>query len=417
MSVKKKILLLSDDIRLTTGVANISKRILLNTIGSYDWVQMAMGCNSPEPNIIDISESISDLTNVKNCYARLYETSGYGDAQRLRNIVNQESPDAILHMTDPHRWKWLYDIEHEIREKIPLMYYHVWDNTPFPKYLKSIYKSCDWIGCISKLTQQCVNSVYPEHSNFQYIPHGVDTRVFYKQNADTSKQHRIGMLGEDYSFVVFFNNTNIHRKQLLLTIESFSDFYRNKLSAAEKTEVMLLLHTDVNRADGSDINKVLDDLYPDIPVLISDKLVSDSVLNTMYNLSHLTINVASNEGFGLTTLESVATETPILISNTGGLSDQYNSEWAELIEPSVKSMVGTQQTPYIYSDICSAADVCEGIYTMFNRRSSIDMSNKNEFLLNNNFIDTQMTSAIENSITTTIENFKPRGRFKFNKVV
>lgn len=394
--------------RFTTGVSNISKSIVLNTCDSYDWVQMAMGCVNPEPKILDVSDSVTKLSGVEECYVRLYETHGYGNAHQLRDVVNQENPDAILHITDPHRWKWLYDIEHEVRETMPLMYYHVWDNTPFPKFLKSVYESCDWIGCISKLTERCVNSVCPEHPSYEYIPHGVNVKTFYKQEDEVVKKNRIDFLGNDYDFVVFFNNANIQRKQLLLTIDSFSDFYKNKLTNEEQGSVVLLLHTNINQKSGSNVNTVLDDLYPDIPILISDTSVSDEMLNNMYNLSHVTINVASNEGFGLTTLESVASGTPIIISNTGGLADQFNPEWTELIEPSVRTLMGTQKTPYLYSDVCSTSDVSDGLYKMFNRRATIDMSNNIEFLSKRSFLDTQMTSKIGNAISSCIKNFEPR---------
>ena len=37
---KKKILLLSDDLRLHSGIATQSKEIVLSTIHKYDWVQV-----------------------------------------------------------------------------------------------------------------------------------------------------------------------------------------------------------------------------------------------------------------------------------------------------------------------------------------------------------------------------------------
>ena len=42
-------------------------------------------------------------------------------------------------------------------------------------------------------------------------------------------------------------------------------------------------------------------------------------LNYLYNMADITINVASNEGFGLTTAESVMAGTPIIVTVTGGL--------------------------------------------------------------------------------------------------
>ena len=74
--MKKKILLLSDDIRLQTAVANISKSIVLNSCDTYDWVQMSMGSLNTNQEIIDVSESVSKITNTTNTYVRLYETQG-----------------------------------------------------------------------------------------------------------------------------------------------------------------------------------------------------------------------------------------------------------------------------------------------------------------------------------------------------
>ena len=39
-----------------------------------------------------------------------------------------EKPDAIMHFTDPRFWIWLYQMEHEIRQNIPIMYYNIWDD-------------------------------------------------------------------------------------------------------------------------------------------------------------------------------------------------------------------------------------------------------------------------------------------------
>lgn len=415
--MNKKVLFLSDDIRLHTGVSNITKSIILNTCDEIDWVQMSMGCTQSTPSIIDVSESVSNITGVTNCYVRLYETRGYGDAISLRNIIKQENPNAIIHMTDPHRWNWLYEIEHEIRETIPLLYYHVWDNTPVPKFLKNVYRSCDWIGCISKLTYDCVKNICPDHKACEYIPHGVSNKVFYKQDEEIRTQNRIGLLGSDYNFVLFFNNTNIPRKQLLLIIESFAEFYRSLKTIHEQEGVVLLLHTDPLHKSGCGINTLLDDLYDDVPILISGQLESADAVNNMYNLSHVTINVAYNEGFGLTTLESVNTETPVILSNTGGLRDQYNRDWCELVEPTTRMLVGTQQVPYLYTDICSVNDVVTAINAMYKRVNDIDMSTKDSFLKKNKFTDIQMAESIKIAISKTVDTFAPKPQFRFEKVI
>ena len=37
---KKKILLLSDDLRMTSGIATMSKEFVLGTLDKYDWIQL-----------------------------------------------------------------------------------------------------------------------------------------------------------------------------------------------------------------------------------------------------------------------------------------------------------------------------------------------------------------------------------------
>ena len=45
---KKKILLLSDDLRMASGIANMSKQFVLGTLDKYDWVQVGAAVKHPE---------------------------------------------------------------------------------------------------------------------------------------------------------------------------------------------------------------------------------------------------------------------------------------------------------------------------------------------------------------------------------
>ena len=45
---KKKILLLSDDIRIHSGIGTMSRAVVEGTIHKYDWVQMAGAINHPD---------------------------------------------------------------------------------------------------------------------------------------------------------------------------------------------------------------------------------------------------------------------------------------------------------------------------------------------------------------------------------
>ena len=99
---KKKILLLSDDMRMHSGIATQSKEFVFGTLDKYDWVQLGGAVKHPEEGkIIDMSQAVKNELNMENAYLKIYPISGYGNPQVLREILNLEKPDAIMHFTDP----------------------------------------------------------------------------------------------------------------------------------------------------------------------------------------------------------------------------------------------------------------------------------------------------------------------------
>ncbi len=397
----KKILIIGDDIRQATGVANILRPVSLFLSRHYDIVQMAAGLEKDKEE--DISDTIQKITENDNAYFKIYGTDGYGSIERLSEIIEKESCDCLFLMTDPHRFEWILG-SYRSSVQCPIFYYHVWDNKPYPFFLKSFYENCETISCISKLTEECVKNVVPDHKSVYYTPHGVDTTMFFPQQSELIKKNREAFLGRNYKFVLFFNGTNIARKEISNTIISFEKFYR-KLKKKEKEDVVLLMHTNPEASRGINLNKILDDLYPELPVLISNEVVSEKVLNNMYNLSHCTINISSNEGFGLCTLESVATKTPIIVNKTGGLIDQINTKWTYAIEPHCKVLKGTQKTPYIYSDYTDPNVVSKKILDVY-KANDIQMDEFLEFIDAQNFKTETMCNDIAKQIKKTISDWE-----------
>jgi glycosyltransferase involved in cell wall biosynthesis len=87
--------------------------------------------------------------------------------------------------------------------------------------------------------------------------------------------------------------------------------------------------------------------------------VTPEDLALMYNASDYTIGISDAEGFGLSTLESLACGTPIIVNMTGGLQEQVTDGknwfgWG--IQPSSKAVIGSLQVPYIYEDRISQDD-------------------------------------------------------------
>lgn len=420
-----KILLISDDIRGSSGVSHICKTLVTESVNSIKWVQLAALRDHPEQgSIVDLSESVDNYTKTKGSFVRLYPISGYGTDYVVRNIINTEEIDGILHMSDPRNFGHLYTIDHEIRNKIPLMYYHVWDNDPIPYFNESIYKSCDWIGCINKLTFDHIRQISPS-TPCDYIPHGVSDTVFHKISETDKKDYAKKILGNvDYDFVIFSNNVNIPRKQLPLLFESIQ---RTKEVNSNK-KICLLVHVNPSSTDVRNLKTISRLLCPDVDIVFSETTLSLHNLNLMYNISDITINIASNEGFGLSTLESLMTETPIIATDTGGLSDQMKylnddnnlvtGEWAYAVKPKVRRLVSGGTTAYIYEDICSPLDVSDGVsYWLSKDKNYLEECGKlgRDFAINN-FNTNQMVSNIVDKMITTIENHKQDNFLSITKI-
>ena len=276
---------------------------------------------------------------------------------------------AVKHrwfMTDPRFYGWLWGIENEVRPHIPMIYYHVWDNYPYPHYNKVNYESTDVIASISKVTHDIVNIVAPDVEN-HYVPHAVDTGVFHPVSDSDKSSIKQQLFGQDDKRITFFwNNRNARRKMTGSLIYWFNEF----ADSVGAENVRLIMHTDPRDPNGQDIDAIIKDLKADDGrFLISVDKVPPEKLALFYLAADCTVNISDAEGFGLATLESLSCGTPIIVNMTGGLQEQVTDgkEYFGIgIEPSSKAVIGSQQVPYIYEDRISKEDFIAALTKIYN---------------------------------------------------
>jgi len=297
----------------------------------------------------------------------IYPVDGYGNPDMVRSLIRQQKPDILWFMTDPRFWGWLWNMEHEIRPNIPMIYYHVWDNYPYPHFNKKYYDSNDFIATISKVTDDLVKTVSPDTPSL-YMPHAVDSRVFAKHNAEDVANFKKSSIPEkdQDKFIVFWNNRNARRKQTGSLIFWFKEF----LDKVGHDKAMLLMHTDPKDPYGQDVETIMSELdLFDGQVMISKEKYPPEVLSMLYNIADITVNISDAEGFGLATLESLSCETPIIVTMTGGLQEQVTDgeNWFGIgLEPSSKTVIGSQEVPYIYEDRISKESFLAALEKMYN---------------------------------------------------
>jgi len=460
MAKKKKILLLSDDLRMASGIATMSKELVLGTVDKYDWFQVGAAINHPDAGkILDVSEDIRKNYGVADANVKILPWNGYGNPDLIRQLINSEQPDAILHFTDPRYWTWLYDIEHEIRQNVPLLFYAIWDDLPDPLYNRNFYESSDWIGCISRQTYGIIKRLsalddkptWKPKKDWQvgYVPHGINSNIYKPTDVPDEFRNKI-LKGKEYDFILYWSNRNIRRKQPADVIHSFKVFC-DKIGKEKADKVCLLMHTQPVDENGTDLPAVVDAIAPEYNIVFSDSRMPVEELNLLYNMVDCTINIANNEGFGLATAESVVAGTPIIVNVTGGLQDQCgfkldgkylthedyikigslhqwrewegkleHGEWAYPIWSRALALAGSVPTPYIWDDRVDNYEVAEVIEKVYNTpkpdRKAAGLKGREEFLGNMGLSHTNMCDTLVEGIEATFENWKPRERFEVFKI-
>ena len=356
---KIKVLTIGDHPLAPTGVGIQSKYMIqaLLDSGKFSVVSLAGAVKNPIKTPHQSEEYGEDW--------KIFPVEGYGTQEIVRSVLRTERPDILWIMTDPRQWEFLWQIEDEVRPLMPIVYYHVWDNLPMPLFNKRFYDSNDLIVSISKLTSNIVSEVAPDVEHY-HIPHAVDTEIFKKLPSPDVARFREQHLGDKYEnqTIFFWNNRNTKRKQGGTLVWWFKEF----LDEVGHDKACLIMHTNPKELTGPDLEIVTAEAgLDDGQVLLSPAKYEPERMAMLYNMSDCTINISDAEGFGLSTLESLACETPIVVTMTGGLQEQVTDGeqmFGVGIEPSSKAIVGTQKVPYIYEDRISKEDFIAALKRM-----------------------------------------------------
>ena len=401
---RKKILLICDDIRVHSGVATIARETVINTAHHFNWVNIAGAIKHPEKGKrFDLSADTNKNAKIDDASVILYPTDGYGNIELVRQLIEIEKPDALMIITDPRYYEWLFMLENEIRKQIPIIYLNIWDDFPTPLYNKSFYEACDALLAISKQTKlinELVLGDKAENKVIKYVPHGLNENIFYPieegdENFEKYNEFRKNSLkGEEKDFVLFFNSRNIRRKQLPDTMLAWR-YFLDTLPKEKAAKCCFVIHTcSVISEHGTDleaVRKVLFKDYPEAVYFSTDKLDNER-LNYLYNMADAQILLTSNEGWGLSLTEAMLAGTPIIANVTGGMQDQMrfvnnegewftpsskipsnhtgffksHGKWAFPVYPSNRSIQGSPKTPYIWDDRCRPEDATAQISKLYN---------------------------------------------------
>jgi glycosyltransferase involved in cell wall biosynthesis len=460
---RKKILLLCDDIRMTSGISTMAREIVIGTAHHYNWVNIGGAITHPDKGKrFDLNADTNKNAGIEDASVFLYPTDGYGSPELIRQMMDLEKPDAIMIFTDPRYWIWLFQMENEIRKQMPLIYLNIWDSIPYPMYNKPYYESCDTLFAISKQTENLNRAVLgPELAAervIKYVPHGINEKFFFPINESHPEYLALQEFktqlyeGKTYDFNLLYNARNIRRKSvpdLMLAWKIFID----QLPEDKAKKCALTMHTQPVDDNGTDLNAVKDMLFGrnnKYNIVFSTGKYPSNVMNLLYNSVDGCVLISSNEGWGLSLTEAMMCGKPIIATVTGGMQDQMrfedeNGEWIKFTEefgsnhrgkykkhgvwaypvfPSNLSLVGSVPTPYIFDDRAEPFDIAEQIKCMYLAKTEVpDMFSRigelaHEWVTSDESMMSArlMSKNVIDGIDETFAKWEPRYAFELIKV-
>jgi glycosyltransferase involved in cell wall biosynthesis len=187
-----------------------------------------------------------------------------------------------------------------------------------------------------------IQSGVPEDKMF-VLKHGLDTSKVFKLDQDESRK-TIGIGLDD--FVVLNINRNTHRKAIDITVASFLRFLKRrdcdsriKLYLTANKEPSSYDILEILRVECIQLNLDYHKIIHEHVLISSHSIMSDQLVNRIYNACDVGLNTCYGEGFGLCNLEHASVGKPQILSGVGALRDIFREGHCKLIQPRLKIYV------------------------------------------------------------------------------
>ena len=226
------------------------------------------------------------------------------------------------------------------------------DHDPIPRGITNMMRLANRIIAMSKFGQEeLANNGFSS----TYIPHTVDTKIFYPENTQIIKQKR-GINPNSYMFgMVAANKDNPPRKSFQEVLDAF------KLFLQKVPNSMLYIHTDPHFPGGFPIDEYAKFLgingnvfFPglDLPQNYNFKYnTGKAQMRDIYNTFDCLLAPSTSEGFGVPIIEAQACGIPVITSDWVAMkelvTDGYNGYKVKASSYKFTSMQSYAATPSV----------------------------------------------------------------------
>ena len=400
---KYKVLMLSDHPLSTSGVG-VQARLLIDGLiktGKYSFRCLGGAIRHEDYRTMIVNDDFV-----------VKPVDGFGTKEMIRQLLISERPDAIFLFTDPRQFIWIWEMEDEIHQVCPIVYWHVWDNDPYPAFNKPWYDSTDLINCLSKKTYDLVVDHFPEKTH--YIPHAFPKELYHPLPDEAIQKEKLANFGDKKDwFKALWVNRNATRKVPSDVMEAWKLFLENLEKKYGHRNAALVMHTDPGDFEGPNLLAVAELLGLQDHVWFSTEKLDFQKMNLLHNMVDCQVNISKAEGFGLSSLISLQVGKPTVLLCTGGETDKAidsrdGSANGVALKPVKRQLVGSQMVPYIYEDFADLNEVADAfmkLYEMTDEEKAA-MAQKCVEFVDYAFDYKKMVADWDTTMTNCIDNFK-----------
>lgn len=237
-------------------------------------------------------------------------------------------------------------LEREIYGKLNWLAWTPVDHAPLPPAVRDVLQAARYPVAMSRFGQRMMAQAGIQAD---YIPHGVDTRVF-KPVDRVAARHQMGF--EEGIFVAMMNAANKgdpSRKGFREVLLAWREFVN------EVPNALLYLHTDQVGLVGVPLMELVGLLGLEKHVRFVDAyryaagMIRSEELNVTYNAADVLLNPSMGEGFGLPILEAQAAGCPVIVTDFSAMSELCLAGWKVTGTPFMTYQNAVQMIPSIGS--------------------------------------------------------------------
>lgn len=240
----------------------------------------------------------------------------------------------------------------------------------------------DTLVAYSEFGKQEALKVMPDKQDMEVIPHGVNTKEFHPLSKHESEAFRREYFkSEADKFIITNLNRNQQRKDIPRTIQAFKEFREIV------PDSLLYLHCamkdqgwdlpEVCRSMGLNITK--DVIFPQN--FGPNQGYPREIVNALYNASDVVVSTTLGEGFGLSWIEGMATNTPVVMPRNTAMVEFITEDRGYLVNSGTNPSLWTT-LPHdneVLRPLVEVDDMVKTLVHIYNNRDEAQQKAENAY--------------------------------------